>query len=488
MLPDKLQKLMDNRHFDLFAEYAKYEMLSGGPDPHIDLLGGMTKDFSFIDKLWAGGCWISGYNIATAEVFYQNWPWPKVLEEPMLPWILEHWEGLITRIERKSLRVPANMETYFLRYADWMQKVIAGRSVLTQTGLTPIEHYHIVWEETQNDLKFVGRYIGMKLMEYFNRHCGIPLETPDIRPEGAWSPRTMLALLYPDKADWLLGNDTKENIAVTNQVAADFLQILRDDYELDIDMYKLEILLCNFRQAYAGQKTYPGRAHDSEARYYDKLTAYWGIRPTNFWTVRAEVFPNEHLGELNGWQHDRGELKPLARQGLIWSDLIYDYPATTNVLEPVKRRTQDMVKAAEIIPGKLYQSPKFNLLSLEQKVDYLNSLGVDTVLNLWHMPDKELEDNTDVIYLHQYIPDSHIGVDLDWALNLAKILANHIRDGHSILVHCYAGKNRSAFITSLIYRELYQVTGKEAMVHIKSCKPSSFNTNKFFAAILEGLS
>ena len=105
------------------------------------------------------------------------------------------------------------------------------------------------------------------------------------------------------------------------------------------NMFTLEVLLCNYRQSYGSGKLYPGRTHDTEDRYLRRILSHWDDDlPLDFYDVRADIFPHEHLCELhNNWNNrfedgvrskDIGGGFLLRRKGFVWSDLLYDYNAT----------------------------------------------------------------------------------------------------------------------------------------------------------------
>jgi len=357
--------LFDKRHWDLFTEFTKYEMASGGPDPHVAFVGAFAKDCSFEEKLWRGGCYISAYNVATAEVIWRDWPWPKVMREPMLPWLYEHWSGMTTRTERKGVRIKENMDTYFQTYAAWMRDVLKGKKkYLDDPQYSPEERYELLWEDLIGNVKYVGRYVAIKLLEYFRRYCGFDINLTDVRPLDGWSPRTTLSLLFPKRINYFLGDDSDANMEVIDESADEALSILHERGLVQADHFTLEVALCNYRQSYIGLKLYPGRTHDTELRYKHKIEQHWkGYKrqPTLFFGIRQQIFPDQHLGEINDAWLNRfpdgvrsKDIGCLTKQGFVWSDLLYDYNATVQAGrafdEPIERKNStNLVKQAFVL-------------------------------------------------------------------------------------------------------------------------------------------
>lgn len=96
--------------------------------------------------------------------------------------------------------------------------------------------------------------------------------------------------------------------------------------------------------------------------------------------------------------------------------------------------------ANEVIPGKLYQRAHFLTWTAGQKQALLERLGVTVVVNLWLKVDPDLSGQC--IYLNWPIAGNRVPPDTKAMTNLV----NHLLDtGHVVLVHCEAGRNRSAW-------------------------------------------
>ena len=142
-------------------------------------------------------------------------------------------------------------------------------------------------------------------------------------------------------------------------------------------------------------------------------------------------------------------------------------------------------KLLEISPGELYQRGQFIGMKLDDKLALLDRYGVDVVVNFWHKYDEELAPHV-WLYLHYYFHDSEREMDGEWLLYKAEQLANFIDDGHVVLVHCYGGNNRSGIMSALVMRELYEMTGKDALDHVRGVKSRALH-NKLYAEFLTNL-
>jgi hypothetical protein len=102
--------------------------------------------------------------------------------------------------------------------------------------------------------------------------------------------------------------------------------------------YELQSLICEYKQAALGGKQYPVQALDSELGYKARVDAYWGKRPTQFYKVRRAHFQHLALGELQGWPGKRKKLgRVLREQGYNWSDVEFNYKASVDLANPVRR-------------------------------------------------------------------------------------------------------------------------------------------------------
>lgn len=335
----KIAKEVD--HWQNFADFCRLEMAIGGPDPHMKLTAEMCRidKCDWDESAWRGLCYLGVYNVPTAEKIWMNWPFARASREPQLflPWFTEHWQGITMRRERKSARSPIKMAKYFETASQWLSAAIAKKK-LGQGWISGSDHpnalgrYELAWEDMQTSIYSMGRYIGFKYLEYGIQYLQFPIELNDIRAKGGWSPRAMLAILWPDEAEMLLGGESPEEISVAEECAKKTKEIVLRDYGVELSFYNLQVLLCDYKQCYVGKRQFPGRSQDSEIMYHKKIAPYWGEK-TNMWQARSNIFPEKVLGEKNGWDFVREELgKVLYNYGYMWSDLTYDYNLSKDCL------------------------------------------------------------------------------------------------------------------------------------------------------------
>lgn len=136
------------------------------------------------------------------------------------------------------------------------------------------------------------------------------------------------------------------------------------------------------------------------------------------------------------------------------------------------------MKIREIIPGKLYTRGRFDRHSKETKLKSLREQGIGIVVNLIKRFDEDLAGPDGLEYYSLPIAD---GEDWDQAMVLALSyrMAERIREGQRILVHCNAGRNRSGLVCALIVRELWGISGSEALEYVRKKRPRAVDNPHF---------
>jgi len=328
----------DHRRF--FAEFCKYELASGGPDPQLAMVADMANTDTANDneRQWRAFCYIGPYNVPYAEVIWQHWTYGDALAFPkqMEEWLIRSFaeKKITTRNERKTVRRPEWMEEYLSGAVSFIKRGEFDRLREKCAALPPRKAYEVAWDVITKRPR-IGRYTGIKLIEYMRRYLGLAVESPDIRPKDAWSPRHTLGYIFPDRG---LGNESNspEALKMARQSCEDAITLLNDEYGVLIDMFQLQVLLCEYRESWESKKQYPGRSLDSELGYARRAESEWGRYKSSIWQTRKKLFPHAHLGELNGWDGPRKEVgRCLSVNHYTWTDLLFDYKSTTDMAKPM---------------------------------------------------------------------------------------------------------------------------------------------------------
>lgn len=141
------------------------------------------------------------------------------------------------------------------------------------------------------------------------------------------------------------------------------------------------------------------------------------------------------------------------------------------------------MKIYEIIPG-LYQSAKLHDLTFEEKKKLLKQHNIDTVINLWHTCDEELEEYCEAYY-HCSISDGKTPPNKETIERLLKHAELAYQAGASILVHCYGGRNRAGLFNALLLKRILGISGEEAVRMIQEKRPNSFKNEHFARLVRE---
>lgn len=329
-------KFSSEEHWKHFAQFCKLELASGGPDPHMVMAGQASIDAPLHERFWRAGCYIAVYNSPFAEVLWQAWGSESEFDRALLlGWLEKNFFRITTRRERKCVRRPEWMAQYLIGYHDFI--ILKLPQLLVAAGsLEPVERYEHFWEEVLT-VPRLGRYVAIKLLEFYRRYCSVDVVIPDIRPSDGWSPREMLSYLWPDHKVVGERDNSPELLVLANDLAGQTKHRLFDDFGVSCDWFQLQVLLCDYKQAWKSARQYPGRSIDSELVYLLEAEKKWGHK-SKLWQARKKCFPIEHLGELQGWQGVRTEAaEALVQYGYLWSDLLYDYRKTVFFSQPAVR-------------------------------------------------------------------------------------------------------------------------------------------------------
>jgi protein-tyrosine phosphatase len=127
----------------------------------------------------------------------------------------------------------------------------------------------------------------------------------------------------------------------------------------------------------------------------------------------------------------------------------------------------------EIIPKKLYMSRKTNGIAVRNKLPDIKNRDIDVIVNLCCANDEE------VMYeVYEYIrfpqPDK-VRPDVDAYNRMAVYLIGKMEKGHTVLVHCSGGRNRSGFMCSLLLMHWLGISGEEARKLVQEKRPGSLS-------------
>lgn len=131
---------------------------------------------------------------------------------------------------------------------------------------------------------------------------------------------------------------------------------------------------------------------------------------------------------------------------------------------------------AEILPGKLYLGP-------DQRPGTVQ--GFDVIVGVANDRPVQPADHPGVIVEHVQLLDDGPPEPRDRAraAATAELVNKHIGEGRKVLVTCYGGLNRSAWVAALVLKK-HGLTGKAAVKLIREKRGWQALSNEFFEQLI----
>jgi hypothetical protein len=135
-----------------------------------------------------------------------------------------------------------------------------------------------------------------------------------------------------------------------------------------------------------------------------------------------------------------------------------------------------------ILPERLYQRAHFLTWPYSQKQALLRQHRIDVVVNLWRPLDSDLAGPHRFVYLGVHMAGNSVPPEAD---STVRYVAALLRAGKVALVHCEAGKNRSAWFCTRLLMELGHFSAHEALRIVHERIPQA-DINGALLADIEG--
>jgi hypothetical protein len=314
-------------------------MDTGCPDPHLKMAAHMMRGVEgMAERAWLAACYLAPYEVSTGYQIWHTWKLGEAIAAPdkFATWIEQKRSGFLIRRERRASYTVPKMVASMMSAAEWIHDKLPHLADAT---------YDELWDASES-LRYFGRYGRIKMLQTLHLGGCVRDSLPDIRPAGAWSPRQTLGLIFPEYAALLNeGGDRPEVLATVNSISEDLRARTAEASGRAVSIFTHEVLLCNYRQtvpvpgdAEEKKKKHIGWSLDTDLAYRDRARAYWSELAVPFEEVRASLFPPQVLGEKMGWDGNRDGIgMTFTRHGYFWSDMLYDYNATGDMANPVRR-------------------------------------------------------------------------------------------------------------------------------------------------------
>lgn len=295
-----------NAYRQIFVDFSRAELASGGPDPQVQLFGSVVGSLDLVpaEKAVRCGLFVAPYTVGAGSVlsYLRGAGYPI---ENWAQYLIYHKNGFPMRRERRSVWGDdrAKLMRCVESWIDFCYRVLPDASAGS---------YDDLYKAIGKHASFFGRYAAMKVIETMV-HAGLAVPSQSsIVARGAKYPRKMLGLMFPEHSERLNSKDNSiETIDLSNGLAAEAAQWIGQP----VSWFQLETLLCNSRQSLDGK--YAGRSHDRELAHWRKANGHFRDHGVDlrlvfpFYRQRRTLFQAEYLGELGDppWWGSREDLE-----------------------------------------------------------------------------------------------------------------------------------------------------------------------------------
>jgi len=299
-------------HRALFTEFCQQEMTAGGPDPQIKLTAEAIKIHPQYGPELAG-MFVVPYSCAGAAIL-----WRLMEQKPdpreWVPWLSHHGTTIPIRKERRPVKGAwGRFSECAATYLEWCN----GEYPKVKDGT-----YQEVYKSVTDNVKYVGRYAAMKLLETLYQADLMSAQQNTMVPRDAKFPKRTIALLMPEYATEMTSKShNAEFDALADALCARIKTGVEGRIGQPISSFQMETMLCIYRQSLRGK--YPMGRHDSELGHW--MTAMAKLPSTvvaelhaqfPFHELRKSTYDVQYLGEFNDppWFGIRPELEEARKE------------------------------------------------------------------------------------------------------------------------------------------------------------------------------
>ena len=286
-------EIKDQSVFQDYLDFHKAQMLSQDIDPVYPVLK-YTLDslqLSTDDKIWAILCYVAFYQIGSGFKTFEQCPKPEVPYASLT---------LPCETERRNHRVQERLKKHFESIVDVYFWSGSLESYFTKGFDNDSKTNWLVVNERLMKLWGNGRWAGYKTAEIFMKVLDFDVEPTDMGHNGASGSRRGLELLF----DNVPTGNTENEIWKLDKLSEQLVQTMNNrGYHATLET--AETSLCDFNSKTKG-------------RYYtgidiDKMQIAIKEVPSKYtdllFEARKGTLPNDFLGELNGWDGVRKDVK-----------------------------------------------------------------------------------------------------------------------------------------------------------------------------------
>lgn len=281
---------------DGFINWCAWSIKNHDCDPALWLLNYLFDRFehNIEQKYWIAWIYGTTYHLPTAWIIWNEFPDYELVDQERL----EYWNNKNYKILRYQTDTKYNkgyLPQQFASYRKWINHNNKSKTQRERFNYFINKNsFDFLWQSINKNLYKFGRYSTWYYMQTLKDCVQVKLLPADLKLEdysGSRSHRNGLCYAL-NKETWIDKKLHKSCIDYMNYEASNIKAELKQKYDVDMDYYQMETLLCSYKKIYRKSRgRYLGYYLDRQAEEIHKVEQddWKGIDWQVFWDAREET-------------------------------------------------------------------------------------------------------------------------------------------------------------------------------------------------------
>lgn len=298
-------RLPENRRAG-FINWCAWSLKNNDCDPALWLLNYLFDRYehNIEQKYWIAWIYGTTYHLPTAWIIWNEFPDYELVDQDRLKWWNdENYKRLRYQTDTKYNK--GYLPQQFASYKKWINhNNKTGTQRERFNNFIQKQSFDFLWQTINKNLYKFGRYSTWYYMQTLKDCVGVDLNPSDLKLDdysGSRSHRNGFCYAL-NKDDWIDKKLHRSCIDYMNHEAINIKNELLDQYNIEMDYYQMETLLCSYKKIYRKSRgRYLGYYLDRQAEEIKKVEGddWFGIDWQVFWDAREETLYKSQSASRN---------------------------------------------------------------------------------------------------------------------------------------------------------------------------------------------